>query len=127
MNLLNTSFTQTIKVDKTQTADNYGSGALPVFATPALVALMENTAMKMVARDLPEGKSTVGTAINIRHLKASAVGETIECTATIKEIEGRKYVFEIQATDEQNDIIGEGIHERYIVDIEKFMSKMANK
>jgi len=114
--------TQTITVDKSQTAEQFGSGLLPVFSTPALIALMENTAMKLI--DVPEGSSSVGTAICIKHLKASAIGEKISCTATLTENDERKYLFQLKAYDSKGDKIGEGTHERFIVNIEKFMSKV---
>lgn len=116
------SFSQTIQVTENQTAIQYGSGLLPVFATPALIALMENTAMQLIT--LPAGSSSVGISINMQHLKASPVGASIQCTATVSAIDGRKYTFEIIATDGNNDIIGKAIHERMVVDIEKFMSKI---
>jgi predicted thioesterase len=116
------SFSQTFQVTESQTAIQYGSGLLPVFATPALIALMENTAMQLVV--LPDGCSSVGISINMQHLKASPVGENIQCTATISAIEGRKYTFEIIAMDSKSDKIGKAIHERMVVDIEKFMNKI---
>ncbi|HLP05774.1 MAG TPA: thioesterase family protein [Paludibacter sp.] len=119
---MNNTFTQTLTVDESQTASNFGSGLLPVFATPALVAFMENTAMKLV--ELPEGASSVGTEIHVRHLKASPIGAKIQCTAILNSVEGRKYSFSLQATDESGDLIGEGTHERFVVDIERFMSKL---
>jgi len=118
----NNSLTQTIQVQANQTATQYGSGLLEVFATPALIGLMENTAMKLI--ELPEGSSSVGTSINMKHLKASPIGEIIECTATITAIEGRKYSFEVKVTDSKGDLIGEATHERVIINIEKFMSKI---
>lgn len=117
------SFSRIIQVTENQTAIQYGSGLLPVFATPALIALMENTAMQLIT--LPAGSSSVGISINMQHLKASPVGASIQCTATVTSIDGRKYTFEIVATDGNNDIIGKAIHERVVVDIEKFMSKVA--
>ena len=116
------SFSQTIQVTENQTASHFGSGLLPVFATPALIALMENTSMHLVT--CPEGSSSVGISIDMQHLKASRVGAFIQCTATITAIEGRKYTFEIVATDSDNEIIGKAIHKRVIVDIDKFMSKI---
>lgn len=116
-------FTQHMTVQESQTAEKVGSGALPVFATPALVAFMENTAMQLLS-GLPEGETSVGTAINIQHLKASAVGETISCTATLTQAEGRKYSFELEAKDSKGDIVGKGTHERFAVNIERFMSKL---
>jgi predicted thioesterase len=117
------SFSQTIQVTENQTAIQYGSGLLPVFATPALIALMENTAMQLIS--LPDGSSSVGISINMQHVKVSPVGADIQCTATVSSIEGRKYTFEIIATDRSSEIIGKATHERVIVDIKKFMSKIA--
>ena len=121
-NHMQDTLTQTIIVQEHQTASQYGSGLLPVFATPALVALMENTAMQLI--ELPEGSSSVGISISVNHLKASPVGSEIKCKATITAVEGRKYNFELVATDATGNIIGEGIHERVVIDIEKFMSKL---
>ncbi|MGB4414701.1 MAG: thioesterase family protein [Paludibacter sp.] len=114
--------TQNIVVSKKQTAEHLGSGLLPVFSTPALVAFMENTAMKLI--ELPEGSSSVGVSIHIKHLKASPVGEKISCTATLIGNEGRKHVFALEATDSHGDLIGQGTHERMVIDIQKFMSKI---
>ena len=100
-----------------------GSGDLEVFATPALVALMENAAMKAVADSLPEGSTTVGAMMQTSHVKPSAIGETVTATAVLKEIDGRKLTFEVSASDTKG-IVGEGTHIRYIVDREKFMSKL---
>ena len=119
---MNQTFSKTITVKESQTAESLGSGLLPVFSTPALVALMENTAMQLI--ELPEGKSSVGTSICVKHLKASAVGEKISCTATLIETEGRLYRFTLEATDSKGDIIGTGTHERALIDIERFMSKI---
>ncbi|MEI8087817.1 MAG: thioesterase family protein [Paludibacter sp.] len=120
--MINKSFTQSIIVEEKQTAAYLGSGTLPVFATPAMIALMENTAMKVL--DLPVENTSVGIAIETNHLKACQIGDTIHCKATIKAIDGRKYKFHIIATDENGELIGEGTHERVIVDAEKFMSKL---
>jgi len=121
--MINTSFSQTITVSENQTAQKMGSGTLPVFATPSMIALMENTAMH-VFTDVPEGNTSVGISININHIKASKVGALIECTATIIAVEGRKYTFKLIAKNSNGDTIGEGTHERVLIDIEKFMSKI---
>ena len=115
-------YEQEMIVTELHTAEKLGSGSLAVFATPALVAFMENTAMKLLA-NLPKSETSVGTLINIQHLKASAVGEKIRCIAQITETCGRKFIFYIEATDSFGDIIGKGTHERFVVNIEKFMSK----
>jgi predicted thioesterase len=119
------SISQIITVQPHQAATQFGSGLLPVFATPALVALMENTAMQLI--ELPEGGSSVGISISVNHLKASAIGETIKCEALLIGIEGRKYRFELTATDICGDIIGTGFHERMVINIDKFMAKLKQK
>lgn len=104
-------------------AHSMGSGELPVFATPAMVALMENAAMNAVADKLPEGATTVGCEINIRHTRASGKGRHIRATATLMDIDGRRLTFEITAYDCDGEI-GHGTHIRVIVDKERFMSKI---
>lgn len=118
------TYTSTITVSKENTAITMGSGDLEVFATPSMVSLMENAAMNAVAGELPEGSTTVGVMMNTTHTKPSAMGDTVSATAVLKEVEGRKLTFEVQAMDSKG-VIGEGIHVRYIVDKEKFMSKLA--
>ena len=117
------TYTSTLVVSKEHVAAVMGSGDLHVYATPAMVALMENAAMLAVAEHLPEGSTTVGAMINTSHVKPSPIGETIKTTAVLTDIEGRKLTFSIKAEDSKG-IIGEAIHVRYIVDREKFMSKL---
>ena len=105
------------------TAAAMGSGDLAVFATPAMVALMENAAMTAVAGELPEGATTVGAEMNVTHIKPSGLGAEITATAVLAEVEGRKLTFNVGARDAEG-LIGEGIHVRYIVDREKFMAKV---
>lgn len=105
------------------TALHLGSGDMDVFATPALVALMENAAMRAVQDELPEGSTTVGAWIETSHLKPSALGENISATAILEETDGRKLTFRISAQDSKG-IIGEGKHIRYIVDRERFLNKL---
>lgn len=83
---------------------------------------MENTAMQLI--ELPKGSSSVGILLNMRHVKATPVGSKVNCTAILSEIEGRKYSFKIEATDEKGILIGECFHERVVVDIERFMSEL---
>lgn len=116
------SLSQTICVTELQTAESLGSGLLPVFSTPALIALMENTAMQLI--DTPEGKSSVGVSVSVKHLKASPLGAKITCTATLVGIDGRTYNFELEATDEKGDRVGEGMHQRMMIDVERFMAKI---
>ncbi len=117
------TYTSTVVVSKENVAATMGSGDLNVFATPAMVALMENAAMSAVADELPEGSTTVGAMMNTTHIKPSAVGDTVSA-AVLKEVEGRKLTFEVRAQDSKG-VIGEGTHVRYIVDKEKFMSKLS--
>ena len=117
------TFTSELVVSDAQSAKHWGSGALDVFATPAMVALMENAAMNAVVSALPEGCDTVGTAVNVNHIKATPVGDTVHATATLKEIEGRKLVFEVTANDSKGEI-GNGTHTRFVIDREKFLSRL---
>ena len=110
-------------VTENDTAQIVGSGTFPVFATPMMVALMENAAMKAAEQLLQEGESTVGSELNIKHLRPTAIGEEVTATAILTAQEGRKLTFSVVATD-KNGTIGEGTHVRYIINIEKFMSKI---
>lgn len=117
------TYTSTLVVSKDHVAAVMGSGDLHVFATPAMVALMENAAMLAVAPHLPEGSTTVGAMMNISHVKPSPLDETIQATAVLTGIEGRKLTFSIKAEDSKG-VIGEAEHVRFIVDRERFMSKL---
>lgn len=112
-----------VTVDGGNVAATMGSGDLQVFATPAMVALMENAAMKAVADHLSEGSTTVGAEMNVTHIKPSGVGVEIVASAVLTEVEGRKLTFNVGARDAEG-MIGEGVHVRYVVDREKFMSKV---
>lgn len=103
-----------------------GSGDLDVFATPAMVALMEQAASKSIAKELEPGQSTVGTLMNIRHLSATPLGMKVTAESVLEEIDRRRLVFSVKAYDERG-LVGEGIHERFIVDAEKFMDKTREK
>ncbi|MFO8054453.1 MAG: thioesterase family protein [Bacteroidales bacterium] len=113
-------------VKKHETASAYGSGSLEVYATPAMIAFMENTALNAVASHLPKGYNTVGTHVNIKHHKATPVGMKVQCKATLTAAVGNKLIFEIEARDEEGKI-GSGEHKRYIVDEARFMKKFGNK
>ena len=112
-----------LTVGAENTALVLGSGDMEVLATPAMVALMENAAMKAVADYLPEGSTTVGIEISTSHLKASAVGANVVAEATLEEVDGRRLVFSLKAWDDAG-VIGEGKHTRFIVDRERFLSKL---
>lgn len=113
----------TTVVSAANTAATLGSGDMDVFATPAMVALMENAAMMAVKDHLPEGSATVGTQINTSHLKASPLGASITASAELVEVDGRRLTFAVKAWDEKG-IIGEGSHTRFVVDRERFLSKL---
>ena len=104
------------------TAAAMGSGDLPVFATPAMVALMEHAAATAVAAQLPEGATTVGAGIDIAHTKPSVLGAAITATAVLAAVEGRKLTFRVEASDSEGPI-GQGTHVRYVVDRERFLAK----
>lgn len=116
-------YTSTMVVEEKHLACNVGSGDLPVFATPMMMALMENVAMLCVADELEEGSSTVGGQISSSHLKPTGLGKTVTATAELISAEGRKLKFKVSASDEAG-LIGEGEHLRFIIDKEKFMSKV---
>ncbi|WP_418978860.1 thioesterase family protein [Alistipes sp.] len=110
-------------VCRENTAVRMGSGDMEVFATPAMVALMENAAMTAVAAELPEGSTTVGAEMNATHIKPSGLGAEITATAVLTEVEGRKLTFNVGARD-AGGMIGEGVHIRYVVDRRKFLDKV---
>lgn len=117
------SFTATMQVTPEVTAEYIGSGDLAVLATPAMCALMENAAMMAVATHLEDSQTTVGTALNIEHMRATKVGKVITATAVLTEVNGRELKFNVAARDEVG-IVGEGTHTRFIVYREKFMAKL---
>lgn len=116
-------YTSTMVVEEKHLACNVGSGDLRVLATPMMMALMENAAMLCVADELDAESSTVGGQISSSHLKPTGIGHTVTATAELIAVEGRKLKFKISASDE-NGLIGEGEHLRFIVGREKFMSKV---
>ncbi|MCU6762444.1 Uncharacterised protein [uncultured Roseburia sp.] len=116
----------TVKVVSENTAAAVGSGTLLVFATPAMIALMEKTACNSVMPFLEEGCGTVGTMLNVKHMAATPVGMTVTCESELIETDGRRLVFKVTASDEAG-VIGEGTHERFIVNNEKFQNKADQK
>lgn len=109
-------------VTSENTAKTVGSGELEVFATPAMIALMEETAYKSVAGELDAGMGSVGTCMNVKHVSATPVGMKVTCRTELREVDGRRLVFHVEARDEAG-LIGEGIHERFIVQNDKFQKK----
>ena len=114
--------TRTVTVNEENTAKAMGSGMLDVFATPALIALMEETCWRSVANELEEGCGTVGTLIEIKHTAPTPVGMKVTCESTLTEVDGRRLVFEVIARDAKG-VVGEGKHERFIIQNEKFQTK----
>lgn len=111
-----------VTVSSQNTAKTMGSGSLEVFATPALVAVLEAAAVVAVDGRIDENCTTVGCGISITHSAPSIIGSEITATATVKEATERKIVFSVTASDEAG-VIGEGEHTRVIVDKEKFTAK----
>ncbi len=114
--------TRTVTVNEDNTAKAMGSGTLDVFATPALIALMEETCWRSVANELEEGCGTVGTLLEIKHTAPTPVGMKVTCESTLTEVDGRRLVFEVIARDAKG-VVGEGKHERFVVQNEKFQVK----
>lgn len=117
------TFTSKTTVTDALTAKVLGSGDMDVLATPAMVALMENAAMMAVALELPEGMTTVGGHIETSHLRPSKVGGEIEAKAVLEKIDGKKLFFAVEAMQDGN-VIGQGKHLRFIVDRDKFLSRL---
>jgi fluoroacetyl-CoA thioesterase len=119
------SYSMEITVDDRKTANFYGSGNLDVFATPAMIALMENAAKDCAQQGLPEGYSTVGIEINVKHIKATPIGMKVKVEVLLEKIDRSRLYFKVEAYDE-NSKIGEGTHIRYIVNSEEFLKKIIN-
>ena len=115
-----------LTVTRDKCAGALGSGDLDVFATPAMIALMEETAWKSLVPYLEPGESTVGTALEVRHLSATPVGLKVRCETELTEVDRRRLVFTVKAFDECGPI-GEGRHERFIIDTAKFQAKIDAK
>lgn len=116
-------YTSELTVTDDVTAVKIGSGDMPVLATPAMMALMENAAMMAVAKELPEGCTTVGGHIESSHLRPTKVGDKVTATAEVTKVDGKKITFKVAAYC-GDTLLGEGTHLRFIVDKERFMSKL---
>lgn len=114
---------QSEKVTAKNTAIFFGSGSLEVYATPAMITLMELCCKNSIADILPGGFTSVGSEVHVKHLKPSAVGNSIHCESQVVGVEGRKITFEVSTWDDQL-LIGHGTHIRYIVEVAKFMSQL---
>lgn len=115
--------TSELTVTEAVTAERMGSGDMPVLATPAMMALMENAAMLAVANHLPEGSTTVGGHISSSHLRPLKIGDMVRAEAEVTKVDGRKIEFKVAAYS-GNVVLGEGTHLRFVVDREKFLSKL---
>lgn len=121
--------TSVLTVSDAHTAQTMGSGDMPVLATPVMIALMENAAMLAVDQELPAGLTTVGSGVDVTHLKPSPLGAEIIATAELTEIDGRRLTFRVVAMqltptgEEEEVVVGEGTHVRYIVDRDRFLAK----
>ena len=118
--------TQTETVTEKNIASALGSGGLAVYATPCMITLMEYCAMESVKPYLPQGSSTVGTRLDIKHLAATPIGMRVRCETELIEVDRRRLVFLCRAYDDAG-LIGEGTQERFIVDNAKFMEKTQAK
>ncbi len=110
-------------VGEAQTAAAFGAGGVLVLGTPVMIGLMENAAWQLVQPELPEGESTVGTLVNVRHLAATSMGGHVVATAELIEMDDRRLVFRVSARDD-TQLIGEGTHERFRIVLERFLARL---
>ncbi len=115
-----------VLVSENNTARTMGSGALDVFATPAMISLMEKAASLALKTFIDEECSTVGTMINVKHMAATPIGMNVTARAELVEIDGKRLVFTVEAFDGKGKI-GEGLHERFVINAQKFISKANSK
>lgn len=115
-----------VTVDQSNTATALGSGNVPAFGTPALVQLMERAAVHALRGQLEDSQESVGAAISIRHLAPTPVGRRVRAEAVVTAFDGRRITFAVAASDSSGKV-GEGTHERVIVDRDQFMWKLASK
>ena len=117
---------QTFTVDPENTAYHLGSGASRVLATPWMIAFMERTAHNLLTCCLPPGSSSVGTHLDVRHLAPTPQGGTVRVRAEVLTVEGKKVTFALEAWDDMEKV-GEGRHERAVIDEERFLRRVAKK
>jgi fluoroacetyl-CoA thioesterase len=108
------------------TAMRVGSGSVPVFATPMLVALMENAAINALEGKLSQGQTTVGTMVEVKHLAATPIGMVVRADAELTAVEGARLTFRVEAYD-QKEKVGEGTHQRFILEQARFLAKIEAK
>jgi fluoroacetyl-CoA thioesterase len=115
--------TENYSIGREHSAKNVGSGEVEVLSTPSMIAFMEDTARRCVQLKLPQGYTTVGTEICVRHFNPAPVGESLQVTAQLVQIDGRKLTFKVKA-EWRGNVIGEGQHQRFIVDKARFLQKL---
>ena len=113
-------------VSNEHTAPRVGSGAVHVLATPVMINLLEAAALAAVERFLPPGYQSLGTVLNVRHIAATPVGMRVTASATLEKVDGRTLAFRVEARDER-ELIGDGTHERVVVNVEKFDQRVKRK
>ena len=113
-------------VTEEMSALRMGSGELMVLATPCMIAMIEEAAWKSISAELEEGQGSVGTLMDVKHTAPTPMGMKVTCETVLKEVDRRRLVFEVKSYDETG-IIGEGIHERFLIDNEKFQAKAEGK
>jgi predicted thioesterase len=113
-------------VGEEHTAPRVGSGVIHVLATPVMINLIEAAALAAVEQLLPAGHQSLGTVLNVRHIAATPVGMRVIASATVQRVEGRTIFFTVQARDER-ELIGDGTHERVVVNVEKFDQRVKRK
>ncbi len=123
---LNSTAEVSEKVTENNTAIKFASGTAPVYATPALVGLMENAFVQAIASQLPEGIGTVGISMNIKHVSATPIGMTVRAKAVLTEQDRRKLTFKVEAFDDAG-LVGEAVHERFIIESAPFLQKAQSK
>jgi predicted thioesterase len=117
---------RSVRVGGANTAAAIDSGNAEVFSTPSMITLMEQASRDAVQDLLPEGWTTVGTVVEIRHIAATPVGELVTARSVLKEVDGRRLVFEVSASDRLG-VIGTGVHERFAVELGTFMNRLCRR
>ena len=112
-------------VTENDTAAKAASGSVEVLATPVMIAWMEEASLRLAQKELEEGLTTVGTEVNIKHLKGTLVGKTVKVLSTLKEIDRKRLVFDVEVI-EDGIAVGTGSHTRFIIDTAKFYEKLKN-
>ena len=113
-------------VDEAVTARHIGSGSLRVLATPAMIGFMERVSHELIAARLPEGLSSVGVVVEVRHLAATPIGARVRIVSTVEAVEGRRVTLKVEAWDGEEKV-GEGTHQRAIIDLQRFLDRLEQK